>query len=362
MPNDYTAGNFYPQVKDHTYARFGAFDQAVSVDFGKGRVVAFGDSTVYSNFLAFSPGKAEFLLATMEWLNRKNSLDWVRLLGFAAAAAAFLALLRISALRPHRLGLTVSTVVVSAAAGLVSLWILSAAADRFYPPPKPVTPVPYVTFDMEHSSCELPIFGFTQKRAESYQIFYQWVLRVGFYPRVAFSLERALEEGRAVVIVKPKRPFSAEERERVRAFLEGGGRLLVLDSPSNVKSTVSELLSPEFGLSLGREACAGSWVQEPRSGARICSLPYACPVRGGKVLLVTEGSEPVAAWAEVGKGRLVVSGLAERFTDTRMGFSSRRIPDYELRAVYELEFALLRGLMNGNLEEEILRLGRLYSQ
>jgi len=362
LPNDYTAGNFYPQVKDHTYARFGAFDQMVSVTAGKGRVAAFGDSTVYSNFLALSPGKAELLLAAMERLNRKNSLDWIRILGFLLSAAGLLVLLRISALRPHRLGLSVGVVVTSATATLVTLWLFSVAADRFYPPPKPLNPVPRVLFDMEHSGCELPIFGFTQKREESCQVFYQWVLRPGFFPRVAFSLERALKEGQVVVIVKPTRSFSAEERDRVRTFLEAGGRLLVLDSPRNVKSTASELLSPEFGLSVERKPCRGSSIREPGSGTRICSLSLACPVTGGKAFLVTDAGEPVAAWRDVGKGRLVVAGLAERFSDTRMGFSTRRIPDYELRAVYELEFALLRGLVNGNLEEEILRLGRLYSE
>ena len=51
---------------------FGVFLQMIGRAVGRGRVLGFTDSTVFSNFAAFHPGKAELFLASVEWLMREN--------------------------------------------------------------------------------------------------------------------------------------------------------------------------------------------------------------------------------------------------------------------------------------------------
>ncbi len=70
---DYHASNFYPQVEDKTQMRYGAFVQLWTTHRGAGRVAAFTDSTIFSNFATFEPGKAELMLGMLEWLNHHNS-------------------------------------------------------------------------------------------------------------------------------------------------------------------------------------------------------------------------------------------------------------------------------------------------
>ena len=57
--------------------------------YGKGRAVAFTDSTVFSNFCVGQPGKSEVMLGMIEWLNHADPwLDprpWFLLLGTRAA-------------------------------------------------------------------------------------------------------------------------------------------------------------------------------------------------------------------------------------------------------------------------------------
>ena len=80
------------------------------------------------------------------------------------------------------------------------------------------------------------------------------------------------------------------------------------------------------------------------------------PVSGGTPLFVTPGGDSVASVKRVGEGQVVACGLANRFTDARMGGSSRGVPNAEIRAVYELEFALMRGLVEKNFDIEMKKL------
>ncbi len=366
LPIEFAASNFYPQVVDHTYARFGAFDQMVSSTHGRGRVVAFSDSTVYSNFLAFYPGKPEVLVNSCAWLNRMNRLNWISTLGFAVFVAGFLLTALLSLRSNHCMGFSAALLATVAATAWAGLLLCQVLGSSWYPDPTPVKPLPSVTVDMEHSTCELPIFGFTQKHEESYQVFYQWVLRVGYYPKASFNLRRALAAGGPVVIVKPTRRFSEKTLRSIRTALEKGACVLLLDAPriktsqSDTSSSSNEILNA-FGLSLSAEPCRGTQIVEPTSGAQICRLSRGQVVHGGEPLLVTDKGDPILARTAVGRGWLVAAGFAERFTNRNMGHTTRRIPDRALRAVYELQFALLRGLVQGDLPEQLQNLGKTYS-
>ncbi len=365
LPIEYASNNFYPPVEDKTYAKFGAFDQVTSVRFGRGRVVAYSDSTVYSNFLAFYPGRPEFLLKTIEWLNRTNRFSWVSHAGLIVFIGGVLAVLVLAfgfKLKPNP-GFAVTLIVCAAASSWLSIELFSSAAKEQYPHPEPKKELHEIVFDMEHSTCELPVFGFTQERTESYEVFFQWVLRCGFFPKVSFTLEKALASGEPVVMVNPdpKQPLSEEERAPVIDYLENGGRLLVLKSAEKKPEAADPLLKP-YELSFRGETDVTATVVEPKSGASICSLARFCSVQGGTSLLQTATGKTVVASQKVGKGLIVASGIANRFVTTSMGYSTRGVPDAAMRAVYELQFSLLRGLVSGEIEKEIESLGRLYSK
>lgn len=365
LPIEYAAKNFYPQVVDQTYAEFGAFDQMAAGPFGRGRVVGFSDSTVYSNFLAFYPGKPELLLKTMDWLNRENGwAGWAGAGWFLVLAGAGVFL--VASLWAPWCGR--SAVVLVAAASLTAWLGLGACAAlnrRACRLPPPVKPVPVITFDMAHSGCELPIFGFPQagNRKPNYEVFYQWVLRCGYYPAIAFNLEKALSSDDPIILVNPEKPFSGAELKAVRAYLERGGDLLVIDAPRSgvlkaVPSTAGQLLAG-FGLSFEEKTCAGTIVS-PDNDAAICGLSRGCAVKGGEPLLTLATGETIVARTNVGKGQLIAAGLGARFVNTRMGYSTRGIPNAEMRAVYELSFTLFRGLIGGDMKAEARALGKVY--
>ncbi len=64
---------------------------AVSLHDGQGRAVAFTDSTIFSTFCVFQPGKIDMLVGLLEWLNHRAPIDprpWLGLAGVLALCAA----------------------------------------------------------------------------------------------------------------------------------------------------------------------------------------------------------------------------------------------------------------------------------
>ena len=72
--------------------RYGAFIQSWAARHGQGRVLAFTDSTVFSNFCVGQPGKAEVMLGMIEWLNHADPWleprPWLLLLAVPPLAIA----------------------------------------------------------------------------------------------------------------------------------------------------------------------------------------------------------------------------------------------------------------------------------
>ena len=86
-------------------------------------------------------------------------------------------------------------------------------------------------------------------------------------PRLGYTTVRAegdaVFQGDAVVMICPSRPASEAFRKRLVEYVDGGGRLLVIDAGlSDVPSTSNQILRP-FGLSLDYSAAVAG-----RTGAR----------------------------------------------------------------------------------------------
>jgi len=337
LPADYHASNFYPQVEDRADARYGAFTQLWTTRRGSGRVAAFGDSTIFSNFSTFEPGKAELMLGMLEWLNHLNVRADVRplllVLGLLLTGVALVLGRRWSGSR---------LVLLSGALLGWSLGIVTVQAGHqwAYPLPKPVRPFTHVVIDS--TVCDVPLSksGFIAGEPTGFGIFERWILRLG-----CFTSRRQGNDvftGNLIVFMHPNRPVSQAFRAALSRYVAGGGKVLVLDSPANTQSTANSLLYP-FGLSVDRATPVKGAMATP-AGWPAVAVDSACQVKGGTAL-IRLGDTPVAATATHGEGTVMVIGFASRFTDRQMGVTGDIIPDAQLRDVYELQFALLRSIL-----------------
>jgi hypothetical protein len=240
MDLDYAGQSFFPRKTDQNYG-FGVFVQQGGVKYGKGRVAGFTDSTCFSNFFMFIPGKPELALATIEWLNRANRIAWVNPLllvgGLLSLAGAGLVIRRWE--RAQQAALTT-------AAGFLGLAVAVIVYDghvrQAYRTPEAHRDFTQVAFEAEHSAFTLPTMGLTKRPERSLHTFYVWTQRLGFFPCYERTFEDALVKGDLVVVANPAVRFGSAEIHALEAYLQGGGRLLVLVDPLNRGQAQTELL------------------------------------------------------------------------------------------------------------------------
>ncbi|MCX5654606.1 MAG: hypothetical protein NTY65_08180 [Planctomycetota bacterium] len=338
---DYHATNFYPQAEDRADMRYGAFVQVWSTRAGRGRVVAFTDSTIFSNFCAFEPGKSELMLGMIEWLNRRDSWGDPRI-ALAAVGAALLAAAAAMARRWG--GAWIVLVAALLLGGTMGAAGVRAANRASVPPPQAVRPFVRVVMDRTVSDAVLGKGGFVGGLPEGFGIFEQWILRLGY-----FTARRAGDEaftGDLLVVVHPRRAAPPGFREGLVRYVEEGGKVLVLDSADNAGSTANDLLAP-FGLAVSATAGESGPLVVP-AGWPSTTVQAAREVTGGSPL-VRIGGKAVAAVARRGKGTVTAVGFASRFNDLEMGVTTDMVPREPMRQAYELEYTLIGGIIEDRL-------------
>lgn len=345
LPPVYYTENFQPEAEYQAPMRYGSFIQVWSTRHGAGRVLAFTDSTIFSNFCTFEPGKAEIILGMLQWLNHRSSLDRdgprITLVAFLTLAGAGELALGLWWARRASVGWLL--MLVSAMLG----WTVASAAivfsqHRAMPAPQPTSsqaerPLVRVVLDRTVSAVPLSRNGFSHPSGRGFALLEQWIPRLGY--RTMRQVGDGAFTGDLLVVLCPTRSPSEQYLKRLSDYVEQGGRLLVVDSPDVENSTANALLWP-FGLSIER----GYPVQGSlKASASKPALPVesACEVDGGESVLRV-GARPVVAKAAYGKGRVMAVGLASLFRDEQMGGNWMTQPDANLLARFDLLFRLVR--------------------
>lgn len=339
LPAHYHASNFYPQAEDRADMRYGAFVQLWSVRHGKGRVVAFSDSTIFSNFSTFEPGKIELMLGMIEWLNHTNTFADPRPYLMTLGIVLLLAGLWLA--RPWD-----ATWAPFLAAGLLG-WVVGTVGVRAghaaaMPAPTPVRDFVKVLVDRTVSDVRLPKGGFIGGKGEGFGIFDRWILRLGYFTVRAGGPEAIKPDVDLVVVLHPRLGVSDAFRKRLVRYVDAGGRLLVLDSPSNSESTANSLIHP-FGIEVDRQTDYSGPAIMPK-GWPVVPIKSACEVKGGQPLVML-GTKTVAASIRHGKGTVTVIGFGARFNNDQMGVTGDVVPGPDLRKVYDVQFSLLRAIV-----------------
>ncbi len=347
LPVDYATRVFFPDKEKERDYPFGLFLQSAAVQHGRGRVVAFTDSTVFSNFTMFIPGKPEYFLGVMNWLNHAGRWPWLDgALAVAALLAAGGAVLVGQGLeRPRAMVSALGGLLLAAAVGP---WAGLQVARAGYPLPAPHTDYTRIAFEGEHSRITLPTTPAASSPDVSFQTFYVWTQRLGYVPALAPTLEEALERGQVLVVIAPARPFDRAEVAAIEEFVAGGGRLLVLaeaQEGSRTAGIANQILAP-FGLRLEPRRPATGTVHNAAGEAQ-GRLQVSGAVGGGEPLLLLEGQMPVVGLARHGHGLVVAATFSQPFSDREMG-STSVVPTAQQRFLFEIEFWLLRGLVNGH--------------
>lgn len=346
---DYSRKSYFPS-KDEKEYKFGFLLQMAGAKVGRGRVLGHTDSTVFSNFFMFIPGKPETFLGALDWLNRSNR--WHRagvvmlVLGVAAAVLAG-RLLRDSG--PLRAG---AAVLFGLLLGLTaSVHIFDALKRGAYPKPEPRREMRTIAFDRNPSFNEMPLTSLVRNRERSFHTFYVWTQRLDMVPSLHDNLMEALSASSVAVVVNPSRRLEIEEVDRVVDFLRAGGNLLLVIDPANRMSSAHDFLGI-FRLGL-QPAQADTTEVMNSKGERIYTAMNAAGVRGGIPLLSIPGGRTVLAYEKLGRGRFFVFTDFHSFSQAVMGPTSVT-PNRAQREIFELEYQILEILMGEREPERIV--------
>lgn len=341
---DYHTPNFFPQAMYRPEMRYGAFIQAWATRYGRGRVLAFTDSTLFSNFSAFEPGKPELMLGMLQWLNYTSPLDPLAvrlpllivllLVGLAAFVVGLRATRRLSA---TWLALTAAGVF---GATLTSMFVVEGQQAAM-PAPKAVRPMTEIVFDRTVSDVVLCRGGFTTDgKGAGFGLVEQWIPRLGYFPKRRSGQEAF--SGNALVVICPSRSVTDQYRQQLVDYVQGGGRLLVIDSTDNTSTTANGLLWP-FGLSLSAALGTKGHLRQTDVWPDI-PIESAFAIHGGEPFLWVGGT-PVGARVKFGKGEVMAIGCGAIFNDKGMGSHWMRQPDADQRRRYDLLYSMVRGLI-----------------
>jgi hypothetical protein len=309
----------------------------VAVTRGKGRVLVFTDSTIWSNFFMFIRGKPELALSSVAWLMHTNRLAWLRPL--LAAGALVVALALLLAIRGKlRSGLPLVLALAGALSFAATARLLDGWVARHSAPPAPRKTLPLVAFERGRTAYAVPdVADIPDKSPRSFHTFYVWTQRVGWMPTTRL-FENCFDGVGTVVILNPREHFSPAEIQGVQKFVQDGGQLLVMDSAHAHHSTANTLLEP-FGLQFDYAAVESVGVRDAARGDTLALLMHAGAVRGGEPRILLPDGRAALATASPGRGRLVAMCASDNFNDASLGTTSE-VPTPEQLALYRIEYRI----------------------
>jgi len=323
----YSVNNFYPPPHDDPKMTTGTFCVSAASHYGRGRVAAWGDSTVFSNFEIYYPGKYELLTNTANWLNHQDDAVGGALRRIMPVIVLLGLALFLGSRRKPQAWLAAVTITM-ACMGAARLACLLAEQRRptF---PAPTAPSQWVLFaahkdDPGHNLCG---FFSNEPYNERYEVFIQWVLRTGAYP--GFWL---LDDG-------PRNGFyqhlkSSDQTVTAHALIvRKPADLSQLDEAGAIPMRAKDPLLLMFV----------STIQAPQAIERI---KHAGLVQHAEALAAIAAAWPAGeVMVRDGERQVMVIAGAERFSDQAMGISEKVVPDTTQRALFTQAFGVIDRLL-----------------
>ncbi len=337
---DYGKKSFFPTAYMMPGERYGLILQSAAVRHGKGRVVAFTDSTIFSNFWTFFPGKSELFLGSLNWLNYSNTWRIGPWLAFASGLLCLALACRVirSAGLP-RAGLLLTVLVCVP----LAIRARDALSTQWYSPPDAQVPLRILAFDCQDSDMAVPDFSMRGDAISSFQTFFTWVQRLDVVPRCEYSLAGAARTADRLVLIRPYKEFRPNARLALEEFFRRGGRLLVVDGPSNPRSLVN-LLIQDYGLSMDFTPQPGGQVSGYNLPTPNVWLSQVYRVEGGEPLLQV-GGVPVLSRTRVDQGEIWACTLADNWSDAALGVSNI-VANETQRSLSELQYEIIELFMS----------------
>jgi hypothetical protein len=362
---DYSNDLFFGDLVPSTDDRQGPLCLCAERRYGQGRVILFGDSTIWSNFSFYSASN-ERLFASLIAIRGRGVGMAVVLLFYLSLSGVLIGVVK--RIAPQLLQLPVRNAAcwsISLAAVLAVSVMACESGQCGWEPALPHDGLNRVTLDTRNSQVQLraDIRRGTDSDLEDYSTFYAWLSRAGWSPQCVDDYE--YEDCHVpTLMVNPAAPIVHATVERIRAYLNSGGRLLVLFDPGMVKPDVVRSLLTPFDVRVEpvRDATALFDANGPDLQSNPLSLPFdilsgdyagkgarradggnlAYALAGVTPLLVESSGIVIAGEKRVGNGKITIFSRSVLFSEFVFGdVWGGKEPSHEKRQLYQLAYDLV---------------------
>ena len=346
-PGTYSTENFFREYSEDLDNEYGFLLQVVALKHGKGRVVAFTDSTCFSNFCIYMDGYENFNLGTIEYLNRENTFDFLNIIFIIISIISLLLLFLLLKSNSKIIILSI-LIIIGLLSFSVSAVFFTYLNEANYPLPDPIKEHNQVCIDMLHSNIVITPSPYERMLSNfNYNVFYIWTQRVNLSSSMEYSLSNAISKGDAIIIINPDVPFSNNEISRLKQYVYNGGKILLMDSIQNAKSTSNTLLQ-HFNLQLNsffERNKLYDYLNISLNDSYIGDIgSVSLNIMGGQKIILDENNATKISCVNYGEGIVVVVVDSYTFSDNVMG-GSFTVPDSNLRRIYNTEYYIFEELL-----------------
>lgn len=350
--NDRFFGELTPDVSDRQPPLvLGAYSYV-----GDGKVILFGDSTIWSNF-SFFAATNEALLENLLYSCHIMVGSTFRLLILFTVLGIFIMVYLFCRDWTHSLMIFLIVPALTFAwygNSLDAAGVLDTEGNGNR-----------VFLDGIHSNVELraDIRKGTKDDLLDYSTFYAWLSRIGLFPRIVKSY--CYESPNIpVIIINPDKPFSNFEIIQIDTYLRRGGHILLIDDPIFAPHSTADSLLEHFGIFYKLEfSDSGTYDPEgPDLSENLLGIPFDilydgkmsrgmlrtsksginyC-LSGTAALLVDEEGFVICGQKEVGNGVIVVFYRSSIFSEFIMGdvWGGKEPGETKLQ-IYNLAYSLV---------------------
>lgn len=333
---DYSKKNFFSVQNESAFMKYGVFVQCAGIKFGKGRVLAFSDSTVFSNFWMFMPGKPELFSGFLNWLNRANTTLSYKI--FLVIACLILFWMMIKQLtKTDTIHRTYLVIIIGWSVFILCYFIFSLLKSHSYDLPEPHTAYYRICIDNEYSDIDMPILELTRDNQKSYNSFYIALQRLGYFPSISGSLEKSLEGNDLVIIINNQKEITDRELSKMKAFLERGGKLLILENGPD-QNKFSEKILEALNIKNARNIKKDDIYSHVLPDSNIDRDKTS--VEKNKPSTISEEVLMYLSTYKSGKGRLFIMDNSLLVNDIHMG-NANSIPNLDQLRTYRIVYDML---------------------
>jgi len=370
---DYSDMNYFGPLRLSPDDRVGPLALAIAKPYGRGKVVAWGDSTMWSSFSMFHPEYPELILRLVGYAGAPST----HALGQAFSLVAGSSLIGLLWIQGRRFGRSSVLRVVLMALPIGGILAIGLPIQQTWPEATSMIPaaIRTVAVDLEHSKVSLKIDPTRHTITEHniYTSFYAWIGRLGVWPFPVRDWS-TLSSSRPLVLLNPSKPFTEKETRAIGTFVKSGGTLLVLDDAAQLLDTTAPEVLRQFGIQyhvsqesepLYRpEVSIETWLDAglylaPLALALQAEMPAILPgavprtlvtsprlsIAGGAPLAVTRAGSVQWASKSFGQGRVLVFTGSHTFNQLSFGdIWGGTEPGARRKQLYKTEYELFQEL------------------